>query len=772
MARRKTHAPRRLRPLLARLTGVYGCFGVTLLVGWPGLVAAQTADEPLRLRFDPRLNEANALITEGRPLYGQGERITARAGRDTTIEGEAELRRAGTVVRADRITYYEADEEAFAVGNVRITREGSVFAGPQLRLRLDTNEGSFASPAYYMPEYSGRGRAELIEFLGVGRTRFTRATYTTCEPGDADWLLRTESMTLDENAGAGTGRTARLSFKGVDILALPIFAFPLGDERKSGFLPPTLSINSRSGLDVVVPYYWNIAPNRDFTFYPRLSVRRGVQLGGEYRYLEPRYQGDINFEYNPNDLVTDESRYFYHLRHGFGGYAGWAGGWDVQGVSDDNYFVDYSRSILTSAERVLPQHFYAMRTLGSDWSLRVDVQKWQSILDARPGPYERVPQIQLRQLRRDVNGFDIDTNFDATMFESPTPLGPQGWRFVANPQISYPIVRPGWSIVPKVSLHATSYQLDRNAGQDNALTRVVPTFSVDAGLVFERPARFFGREMTQTLEPRLFYARTPYRDQSEFPIFDTATTDFSFAQLFSENTFVGHDRIADVNQLTAAAVSRFIEPSTGAEQMRFAVGQRLYLSDQRVTIPGVEPLTDNRSDILLAASGQLGRGMSFDTGLQYSVERSRIPRVSALWRWLPRPGQVLNLGARYRRDEIGQLDTSWRWPISDRWMTMGRLNYSFLDTGSDPVSGIPNERGLVESVLGLEYRACCWTSRFVVQRYTTGVDTQTTAFFLQLELKGLGKIGSDPFDILRRNIPGFQVPDPVAGPTSRYFGYE
>jgi LPS-assembly protein len=772
MARRKTYISRSSRLLLGRLSGACGWLGVSLVSSLSNPAHAQQPEDALSLRFETQLSESNAQISEGRPVYVQGDRVNVRADRDTTIEGDAELRRAGTVVQADRITYYEADEEAFAVGNVRVTREGSVFVGPQLMLQLDTNEGSFASPAYYMPQYNGRGRAELIEFLGGRRTRFTRATYTTCEPDDADWILHTESLTLDENAGAGTGRVARLSFKGVNVLALPIFAFPLGDERKSGFLPPTLSINSRSGVDVVVPYYWNIAPNRDFTFYPRVSARRGVQIGGEYRYLEPRYQGDINFELNPSDQVTGDERYFYHLRHGFAGYAGWSGGWDVRGVSDDDYFVDYSRSILSSAERILPQHLYAMRTLGSDWSLRVDVQKWHAILDARPGPYERVPQIQLRQLKRDVYGFDIDTMFDATQFRSPVPLGPQGWRFVANPQISWPIVRPGWSVVPKVSLHATSYQLDRNAGYDTELTRVLPTFSIDAGLVFERPAQFFGREMTQTLEPRLFYARTPYRDQSDIPILDAATTDFSFAQLFSENTFVGHDRIADVNQLTAAAVSRLIEPSTGAERMRFAVGQRIYFSDQRVTIPGIGPVTDDRSDILLAATGQIRPGMSFDTGLQYSVERSRIPRVSALWRWQPREGQILNLGARYRSEEIGQLDASWRWPVSARWMSMGRLNYSFLGSGTDPISGIPNERGLVESVLGLEYRACCWTSRFVVQRYTTGVDTQTTAFFVQLELKGLGRIGSDPFDILRRNIPGFQVPDPVAGPTSRYFGYE
>ncbi|MFA7667315.1 MAG: LPS-assembly protein LptD, partial [Burkholderiaceae bacterium] len=494
--------------------------------------------------------------------------------------------------------------------------------------------------------------------------------------------------------------------------------------------------------------------------------------GGEFRYLQPRYAGEIDFELNPNDQVTGDSRHYYDFRHRFHDYGGWSGGWQIRGVSDDEYFVDYSRSILTAADRILPQRFFATRTVGRDWSLLVDVQKWQPVLDARPGPYERLPQVQLRHARRGIGGFDVDTAIDVTQFSAPVDSWPQGVRMYASTQLSWPIVRPGWSIVPKLSLHASAYELSRNAGHDTSLTRFVPTFSIDAGLVFERATSFRGQPLTQTLEPRLFYARTPYRDQSAFPVFDSATTDFSFAQLFSENTFVGHDRIADVNQLTAAAVSRLIEPETGAERLRFAVGQRIYFSDQRVTLPGVEPLGDGRSDILLAAGGRLAAGMSFDAGLQYSLESARLPRLSAVWRWLPREGQVLNVGARYRREEVGQLDASWRWPLGGRWMSMGRLNYSFLDRGRDPLSGIPNERGLVESILGLEYDACCWISRFVVQRYVTGVDTTTTALFFQLELKGLGRIGSDPFDILRRNIPGFNVPDVRPGPTSRYFGYE
>ncbi len=760
----------------------------TLLAGLlaAGLAAAQPAGpadaatdaatdqpaQPVSLKLDARLGEERARVREGRPVFGRGDRLSGRTGRETTLDGDAEVRKAGTVIRADRLTYYEVDDEVVAVGDVRIAREGNVFTGPQLLLKLDANQGWFETPSYYLGQYGGRGRADRVDFLGHDLTRLYRATYTTCEPDNPDWLLVSETLTIDEAAGDGTGRSASLYFKGLKILGAPVFAFPLTDERRSGFLAPSVSINSRSGGEVVVPYYWNIAPNRDFTLYPGVSVRRGVQLGGELRYLEPTYFGGIRFDMNPSDPKTGSARYFYDLHNTFTNWNGWGGNWLVRGVSDDDYFIDYSRSILNSSQRVLPRQFNAARSLDGNWSMLFSVQTWQAILDARPGPYERVPQVQLRNVQRDVRGFDVDTLLDATRFGAPTAGMVEGWRLVANPHFSFPIVRPGWSIVPKASLHATSYELLDAGALPSSSSRVVPTWSIDSGMVFERPARFFGRDVTQTLEPRLFYVRTPYRDQSQYPVFDTTVADFNFAQLFSENTFIGNDRIADVDQLTAAAISRVIDPASGAERFRFALGQRLYFSKQRVAIPGIPPRTDERSDLLLAAAGELGGGMSFDTGLQYSVRDGDIPRFSALWRYLPDDGRILNLGLRYRRDELGQLDTSWRWPVAPRWVMLGRLNYSFLGTGVDPISQVPNERGVIEAVLGVEYSSCCWGTSFVLQRFRTAQGQSTTAFFLQLELKGLARIGSDPFGILRRNIPGYRLPHDRPELPSRYFGYE
>jgi LPS-assembly protein len=686
------------------------------------------AFDVLPLRLERALQESNAEQKEGRPVFGKGESVDGRTEKETTFAGDAELRKAGSVLKGDRITYYNEDDEVVAVGNVRLTREGNVFTGPSLQLRLDANTGSFANPEFAIPLYSGRGRAEKVDFLGPTQTQFSRAVYTTCPPDQVDWFITTEKLLIDEDTQAGSGQTASLYFKGRKIVSVPNFSFPLGEGRRSGFLPPTYGVSSTSGLDLIVPYYFDIAPNRDLTLYPRLMLKRGLQLGSHFRYLENERSGDLKLEYNPNDRLTGKARYFGAISHVENNLLGWRGAVTMRGVSDDDYFIDHARTILYSAERSLPRDIMLSRSL-SDWSLLIRANRYQNILEnALAPPYEKLPQLSASTIRRDVAGFDITQMFDATTFKRPLANQPEGTRFVSSTSLTYPFTRPGWFIRPKVSLHMADYQLDKTVWDQGLggslvavpghLSRVIPTLSLDGGLIFERDTNLFNRNIRQTLEPRMFYVRTPYRNQTLFPVFDTANADFNFSQLFAENIFVGNDRIANANQLTAAAVTRLINPAEGSEFLRFAFGQRFYFEDQKVTIPGVTVRADRRSDILLAAGGEVTKGLTFDSGMQYSLGSGTLPRFSFLSRYLPRDSHIFNFAVRYQKEELGQIDTSWQWPVTNKISALGRLNYTFL--GKRDVGGVlVDARGLVESVVGFEFKECCWLARVLLQRFTT-----------------------------------------------------
>ncbi|MCL4747742.1 MAG: LPS assembly protein LptD, partial [Burkholderiaceae bacterium] len=423
---------------------------------FPGVVGA----EAFSLGLARTLSEEGARVTIGRPVYGRAERISGNPDREITFSGDAEMRHAGTVVRGARITYYPQDDEVVAGGGVRVVRESNVFTGPELRLKLDASEGFFASPSYYIALHGGRGDAEELEFLGPKRFSLRNASYTTCRPGDSGWQLEMESLLIDEERQEASGRSANLKFNGSTILYAPWFAFPLGEDRRSGVLTPSFALTSRSGPEVTLPYYWNIAPNRDFTLYPRVMQRRGLQLGGQFRFLEPKAFGDLRFEYAPHDSVTGTSRSFASVQSTFADFAGWNGAVTARAVSDDDYFVDYSRSILASSERSLPRDFVATRAFG-DWNLTMRATRYQSILDARLAPpYERVPQLNLSWARRDLLGLDAELMLDATQFRRPLAGSPEGTRLIAHPRVSYPIVRPGWFVVPKLGLHLSSYQLD------------------------------------------------------------------------------------------------------------------------------------------------------------------------------------------------------------------------------------------------------------------------------------------------------------------------
>lgn len=780
--------------------GVRAFVVLAVTIATAGAAAAARAEEPLRLRLESRLGGATparaAAAVPGllapadtqasdaeRPAFARGERIEGRAQREVTLSGDAEVRRAGTMVRADRLTYYEDDDELVAVGRVRLAREGTVITGPQLRLRLDANRGSFDSPTYSLPLVNGRGRASRAELLGPGQLALQEAVYTTCRPDSPDWTLHARELFVDQTRGEAHARGAEVHFLGRRIGGLPDFGFPIGDDRRTGFLPPSIAVNSRTGLEILAPFYVDIAPNRDLTLYPRLMLRRGVQLGAQYRYLEETYRGDARVELTPRDLVTGSSRWFAGLQHTWTDLAGWAGAANLRGVSDETYFVDYSRSILASSERSLPRDVFLSRGVG-EWTLLGRVTSYQNILDARLAPpYERLPQLGATWVRREApGGFDLASNFDASYFRRPLVAGsqltPSGARFVVNPSVSWPVRRAGWFFTPRLSLHASAYRLEALVGgvPGENVTRVLPTASLDGGLVLERAVRWGSRDAIQTLEPRLFYVYTPYRDQRAIPRFDTGEADLNFTQLFAENTFIGNDRIADANQLTTAVVSRMIDRETGAEALRVAIGQRFYFADQRVLggDRGVGARTDRSTDLLLAASATVGGGLRIDSGMQYAVADGSVPRFTFAARYLPGDGRILNAGVRFLRNELGQVDTSWRWPLSAHWMALGRINYSFLRNRIDPATGalVSSRPGVIESVLGLEYRFDCWALQVVAQRFVTALGATTSQFFVQLELTGLGRVGANPFVILQRNIPGYRLPNERPELPSRFFGYE
>lgn len=726
--------------------------------------------------------------------------MEGQGGVEAVADGNAELRKIGVQAFADRIAYQQDSDEMEARGHVRLQQYGDEMRGPLLRLKVAEQIGFFEEVDYRVRReivgnvygstavvavtasgtaYSNtpmminvpmtygltsdaparratvaQGHANRLEFQGENQFALKESTYSTCTPDRLDWFVRADEVRLDYDREVGEVNRGTVYFKDLPIFYLPTGSFSLNNKRQSGFLTPSFSTSTKNGLDVTLPYYWNLAPNYDITFFPRNIARRGFQIGTEARYLSHWYSGEGRFEFLPDDRVARRKRYAYGWNHVHDLGRGVSASFNVNGVSDVNYWTDLSSRLLQTTQTQLPRQF----TLGyapaaSWWSASATWLRYQT-LQANPQtpvarPYFLEPQINFSGRLPVRNDTDFNVQAQYSQFTHPTLV--EGKRTVIYPQISFPIAYPAFSITPKLGLHATQYQLNRqSAGMPGQISRVLPTFTLDSTLVFERETQWMGKDHIQTLEPRLYYVYLPYRDQSAIPVFDSAVNDFNFAQIFTENRYAGYDRVNDANQLTAAVTSRFLDAETGVERFKLMLGQRYYLSNPRVTIPGETIRPRSYSNTLAAFNGLVWNKTYVDSALEYNNHQGRSDRFSLGARYQPDEAKVISASYRYVRSGIGsgtepvnQIDIAGQWPLSARWYAVGRYNFSTRD------------KKLLEAIAGLEYNAGCWSARFVAQRLEAVAGVPNTTFFLQLELNDFTSIGSSPVQLLRRSIPGF-----------------
>ncbi|MCK0506890.1 LPS-assembly protein LptD [Aromatoleum anaerobium] len=716
---------------------------------------------------------AGAAAAESAPIAAGATDIRAQQIRGTravelVAEGNAELRRDGILLSADRLTYSELTDEARAEGNVLLAQGTDRVEGPRANLKIAEQVGEFEAPQYRFSrrsdpvpgepvrEISGSGQADVMRFEGENHYRLENATWSTCQADDPDWYIKARDLELDYDREVGVVRGGSVIFQDVPIFWWPWAEFPLVGQRQSGFLSPTVGVSNKAGVDISAPYYWNLAPNYDATFAPRFMGRRGVQLGGEFRYLTPGYRGESRVEWLPRDAVTGEERALGSVQHQQRITPNLYGSLDLNAVSDDQYFEDLS-SRLSVASQVNLLREGRLSYVASDWwSASALVQSYQTL--SGEDPYRRLPQLLLNANRQDLPaGTVFGFRGEYVQFEHADSRKPEGSRFTLYPQLSLPFERPGYYVTPKIGVHHTQYALDRDlTGESRSITRSLPIFTLDSGLNFERDTTLFARDYLQTLEPRIYYVRTPYRNQDDIPVFDTARFDFGFAQIFSENLYAGGDRIADADQVTAAVTSRLIDPGSGAERMRATLGQRYYFDDQRVTLPGEPRRSGRRADMLAAFSGRVTTSSSIDSAWQYNPRDQLTERFNFTVRYQPEFAKALNLGYRYSREVLQDLDLSGQWPLGGGWYGVARVTRSL------------KENRITETIAGVEYDGGCWVVRSAVHRFATNPDDVTEALFLQLELNGLASVGSSPVNLLKRSVAGYgKINEPVS---DRVFG--
>ena len=671
--------------------------------------------------------------------------VEAQFGENPTasLSGGVLLRRGDRLAGADDANYDPVNQALELTGNVRYEDPESQVISSAAEFGYLTGRIRFEGAEFQLGN-RGRGAAGVLEINQEGRLELADVGYTTCPPGSQDWIIEADDIELDSNSGVGKARDVKLRFKGVPILWAPFMSFPITDARKSGILTPEIGSTGRSGNELSVPYYWNIAENYDATLTPRLLTDRGLQMGAEARYLFSHSEGIAMVEYLPNDSKFGDNRTMVSFDHQTLFGSGWRNLIDFTEVSDSQYFEDLGGSLslasITHLNRSATFDYF-----GENWSMLALFQDYQTIDDAIAPidePYRRLPQLR-------VSGFwpkaalGLNVELDTELVNFDRDIGDRGWRLNVAPGVELPIEQPGWFIRPGVKLDHTQYDLEnRLPGLDNEPSRTLPISTVDMGMQFER--LMSNTDRVQTLEPRILYVHIPFEEQSQLPVFDTILPDLNLVQLYRENRYLGVDRITDTDQLSVGVTSRIIESGTGRELMSATIGQALYLSDQKVTLPGESLALGDTSDYIAELRFLLFDNLNFDIGHQWSDNGTT--RSEARLQYRPARNKILNLAYRFRRDSLEQGDVSWSWPLAQNWNFVGRFNFSLRD---DEV---------LEQFYGLEYESCCWGIRLVGRRYISTRDgTRDSSIGLQLVLKGMMDIGTAADRLLERGILGYSA---------------
>ncbi len=673
---------------------------------------------------------------------------TGELGRngDATLSGNVSIRMGQRLLTADEA---EIDAEQ---RSVRLNGQVE-YLDPTLRVRgqggsfQDQGIGEFKGAEFELLDRSVRGAAEDARVRQTGQIELSGVRYTACPPGSDDWELAAGEISIDQKTQIGTGRDVWLDFLGVPVFYTPWISFPVGDQRKSGLLFPTVGSSGKSGTQIAVPYYFNLAPNYDATLTGRVYSARGVRLDPELRYLSGRSRSQLNVEYLFHDEERGDSRGLVDWRHVTRFAPRTRLRIDAANVSDPDYFEDFGVGFEGTSVTFV-NRYAELRHDMDHWSFGALAQDYQVIdreLADVDQPYQILPQLSALGDWRDLAG-GLAASFAAEATNFARDTGPQGTRLDAEPEVEWRADGRGAFLAAGAGWRHTQYYLDDvAAGADNSPSRSLPMGSLDTGIVLERASGSRGNRV-QTLEPRMLYLYVPYRDQDDLPVFDSGLPDLNLVQLFRTNRYVGGDRVGDANQVSVGVTTRLLDAAGGRQFLSATLGQAYYFEDPRVRLPDEPVRNRSTSDVVAEVDVAAFKDWNARVGYQWNPDETQTERTEAFLQYAPSPGRVVNAGYRFRRDLLEQFDVSGAWPISSQWRGFARWVYSL------------SEEKTLDQFVGLEFSSCCWAVRFVTRRFVSSrTGDSDTSFGLQLELKGLSSVGVDNEAFLRDAIRGYSA---------------
>lgn len=693
------------------------------------------------------------------------------------FSGNVTLANENQKVKAETLSFNQATNNFKAFGDIH-------YQNPNVNVTANSinsiNKGSNTSlnnTSYQLIDSLGHGSAGAIIINKKGRLSLIDSTFTTCYGETPAWQVNASAINISTDNNFGEAYNARFNIMGVPVFYLPYFTFPVTDERKSGFLYPTISSSSNRGLVVETPYYWNIAPNIDATITPRVMSKRGTQLLTELRYLQGQQSGKINLEYlnHDNDYIDDEQRYLLRFQHAGSFSDNFRAYVDTTTMSDDAYLTDINSQHYNDNDAYLYQTG-EIAYYGKNWDLTTRIQNFE-IIGNHTDSYKTVPQIEFNsKIPLNLGNASFDINSEIASFKNRDANLPEAERYHAEAGLLLPFGSPAWFINSEFKILQTEYKqsnLSENSLLDKKVSRTIPKIRLHAGMNFDREMIFDG--YTQTFEPQVQYLYVPYRDQSNIGRYDTTLLQDDYAGLFRDRNYSGLDFIAEADQYSWGVTTRILNAQND-EKFRLSFGRILSVGTKN---PSNQLTSGSRQSALAIESlFQIDKEWQFSSNIQYDTKNKQTNKSQVGVDYQKKDKFNIQLNHRYIRNvsdvSLEQLSLLTNVKLNNQWKLVSRVVH---DLGSknrsltEIINNTPKRKRSLESYLGVQYESCCWAIRLAYHRHIESNINQdilnsenhnefNSGFMLQFIFNGLNgqSTSLDSEDMLSNSIFGYKRP--------------
>lgn len=678
-----------------------------------------------------------------------------QAAEAITMQGSVRITYKGMTVEADKVVYYDKTKDVVAEGRV-VLREGEdVLRCDRLELNIETKRGAVYNGQLFLKKKNFHITGSKAEKLGESEYRVFDATLTSCDERIPPWMFTARQLDVTIE-GYARGWWPGFRVLNVPILYFPWAIFPVKTERQSGFLFPEFGSSSKWGPEVMIPFYWAIAPNQDATFYfERIGDKRGrgFKEGIEYRYaLSSRAQGQLRGNYIWDERgdrsdwwehKDDKSRWSIFADHDQRLGNGYYLKADVNWVSDQDYPVDFASDIPAQTRiDASSLNLLASRTMGGkDWSwgaLETDATYYRDLtVRDNDATMQILP----------ATTFSVYQNrlFTTPIFYELAAEGTNLWREEG--------IRGGWiELYPRLSIPIKPLDIvrldawigyretiyipedDPRGSYDEATSREI----FDAGASISTTlSRVFPLEwgrmrgLRHVVEPKVIYTYIPKVDQEENPDFHLRKSDYV---IHTDNpAFCSHiDRITRENTVTWILTNYLIGKElkrngsvTYPEYLYIKIYQG-YNTSSHLLRDGRHHLSNLALEARIAPFDWLGGGMD----LEYNPHHNRLDAMNAGLRFADNRGDHLGLQYRFTKGIVEEANAE----LGVRVLEPLDLYFAYRHNLRDRVR--------IESVYGIDYRHQCWEVSLRVHDINRQPDPSERSelkVMVWVTLKGLGR---------------------------------